>query len=83
MAIIAMNRVTVFLALLLALSVNVLAQESLATLTGRLVGEDGKTGLIGANVQLITVRDTTIQFVIASDLDGNFVFKNLRPTFYK
>ena len=67
---------------LIFLGVSTQAQE-LATLSGKLIETDGATGLVGANVQLILVKDTTTHFITSTSTDGSFSFDNLTPSFYK
>ena len=38
---------------------------------------------MGANVQLVSVRDSTQHFITVTDTEGNFSFENIAPTFYK
>ena len=42
-----------------------------------------KSEMVGANVQLISVRDTTQRFITAVGSNGVFEFSNVPPTFYK
>ena len=67
---------------LIFLGVSTQAQE-LATLSGKLIETDEATGLVGANVQLILVKDTTTHFITSTSTDGSFSFDNLTPSFYK
>ncbi|MEN8251255.1 MAG: outer membrane beta-barrel protein [Bacteroidota bacterium] len=76
-----MNRLSILL-VLIATGFHAKAQDS-ATLNGRLVDASNGDGLVGANVQLITVRDTTVVFLTSTDRDGYYHFKDLTPTFYK
>jgi hypothetical protein len=75
-----MNKYIFYLGI--ALSINVNAQD-LAQLKGKLLEDDGKTGLVGANVQLILVKDTTVQKLTSTMADGSFEFKGIIPSFYK
>ena len=78
-----MNKALIVAIILLATHFSVIAQDTRASLSGQLLEANGKTALVGANVQLITVRDTTIHFITSTDGQGYFSFKDLTPTFYK
>lgn len=57
--------------------------QDLAQVHGRLVDGTEKSGMTGASVQLISIRDTTQQFITATDADGFYKFSNIPSTFYK
>ncbi len=69
-------------AVCLFLGVNAMAQEDI-TVTGSVV--DSKTGeaVIGATVYFINVRDSLDSKFGTTDVEGNFIVKNMPRAFYK
>ena len=66
----------------LLLSINSWGQE-LSRVHGQLLESNNKSGMVGATVQLISVRDTTQYFVTATDKNGFYQFNKVPATFYK
>jgi hypothetical protein len=67
---------------LLIASLNALAQD-LSRVHGKLIDTNTRDGMVGATVQLISVRDTSQHFITASDKDGFYLFNKIPATFYK
>ncbi|MEQ9229082.1 MAG: carboxypeptidase-like regulatory domain-containing protein, partial [Cyclobacteriaceae bacterium] len=76
------NYRSLMVAVCLFLGGNVMAQEDIAV-TGSVV--DSKTGeaVIGATVYFINVRDSLDSKFGTTDVEGNFIVKNMPRAFYK
>ncbi len=53
------------------------------TLSGKLIDKDDTTTIIGANVKLTQMRDSTQWYGALTDADGNFTITNIAKGFYK
>lgn len=73
-----------FLMLVIALLCTAFAANGQgASLRGLFIDKANNEPLIGVNIQLISVADTTQKRGITTDVDGSFLFERLRPGNYK
>ncbi|MDF9799302.1 hypothetical protein OKW21_004565 [Catalinimonas alkaloidigena] len=70
----------VFLLFLISTAV---AQDMPWRLTGRIIDASDTSGVIGATVMMINVKDSTRSRFVATESDGNFTINNLEKAFYR
>lgn len=76
-----MKAIAFTIILLLLTSINLLAQSNY-TLSGTIVDKGLNEGIEGATVQLLSLPDSTFVKGTAADMDGKFLFENIKKARY-
>ncbi len=76
-----MKHLLITLALFLVLTDNSIAQNNLASISGKVVNDDGKP-VPSASIALYSAKDSSLIKAIVNSTDGEFEIKNLRPGKY-
>ena len=70
----------VFLLFLVATAV---AQDAPLSLSGRIIDASDTSGVVGATVMMINVKDSTRSRYVATEIDGKFTISQLEQAFYR